>query len=74
MFAPNRKCNTHLLEDIITQRNAVSTAGYTFKRYLATSMGKQNLKTCFLKKAQFKSTQQKQSKDFLYINFVISIY
>lgn len=35
MFAPNRKCNSHLLEDIITQRNAVSTAGYTFKRYLA---------------------------------------
>lgn len=34
MFAPNRKCNTHLLEDIITQRNAVSTAGYTFERYL----------------------------------------
>lgn len=33
MFAPNRKC--YLLEDITTQRNAVSTAGYTFKRYLA---------------------------------------
>lgn len=34
MFAPNRKCNTHQLEDKITQRNAVSTAGYTLKRYL----------------------------------------
>lgn len=60
-------CTAHKVQGL-------TTSEIVFDLNRVFSPGKQNLKTCFFWKAQFKSTQQKRSKDFSYINFVSSIH